>query len=403
MSDNEEKKLRVPYALACYGNEEIAAVNEVLNSHVTSNGKYTKNFEERVASLFGKKYGVMVNSGSSANLLALEVLNLPKGSEVVTPILTFSTTISPLIQKGLVPSFIDVEIESYQADLGQLKDAVNKKTKCLMIPHLIGNVADLQVIRKIADDNHLRFIEDSCDTLGAKFDGKPTGAYSDISTSSFYGSHIITAGGGGGIICINDSEWHKRCRILSAWGRSSAANESEDIEVRFKAEASGIQYDSKFIFDEVGYNFLPLEISAAFGFEQLNKLESFTQLRGRNFSELIRFFSEYREFFILPKQLEKCETNWLAFPLTIKPDAPFSRIDLVKFLEKNNIQTRLILTGNLLRQPGFKNISHNSFKKEFPNADYVMKNSFLIGCHQGLSNKHIAHMENTFTSFLNKF
>jgi CDP-6-deoxy-D-xylo-4-hexulose-3-dehydrase len=403
MADNEEKKLRVPYALAFYGDEEIATVNKVLNSHKTMQGEYTKKFEEKISSLFGKKYSVMVNSGSSANLLAFEILNLPKGSEVVTPILTFSTTIAPLVQKNLIPSFIDVEIGSYQADLGQLKDAVNEKTKCLMIPNLIGNIPDLSFIKKIASDNNLKFVEDSCDTLGSKFEGKPTGEYSDISTSSFYGSHIITAGGGGGVICVNDPDWYRRCRVLAAWGRSSAVDEAEDMEKRFKAEIDGIQYDSKFIFEEVGYNFLPLEMGSAFGLEQLKKLDKFIETRKKNFSELMKFFSKYKEFFILPEQLEKSDANWLAFPLTIQSNAPFSRVDIVKFLENNNIQTRSVFTGNLLRQPGFKNITYKSFKKEFPNADYIMKNSFIVGCHQGLSDEHITYMKNIFSSFLDKF
>lgn len=400
---SEKNKIKVPYALAVYDAKEIAAVNRVLESHRTMIREHTKEFEEKVASLFGKKYGIMVNSGSSANLLAFEVLDLPKGSEVVTPVLTFSTTVSPIIQKNLVPTFVDVEMGSYMADLSQMKDAVTKKTKCLMIPSLIGNIPDLSFIRKVAEENNLLFIEDSCDTLGAKFNRKPTGVYSDISTTSFYGSHVITAAGGGGMICVNDSNWDKRSRMLRGWGRSSAVDETEDTNKRFSARVEDVQYDSKFIFEEVGYNFLPLEISSAFGLEQLKKLPIFSRIRQQNFAELEKYFSQYEEFFILPKQLKETETNWLAFPLTIKSDAPFSRFDISAYLEENGIQTRPIFTGNLLRQPGFKKISYKSFRKDFPNADYIMRNSFIIGCNHGLAKEHIEYIKNNFSVFLNKF
>jgi len=398
-----KKGIRVPYALAVYDDREISAVNRVLESHKTMLGDCTKEFEKKIAGLFGKEYGVMVNSGSSANLLAFELLNLPKGSEVVTPILTFATTVAPIIQKGLVPSFVDVEIGTYIPDAKEIRDSVTKKTKCLMIPSLIGNVPDLAAIQKIASDNGLYFVEDSCDTLGSKFDGKPTGEYSHISTTSFYGSHVITTAGGGGMICFNDANWLKRCRMLSSWGRTSAIDETEDIQKRFSVEVDGIKYDSKFLFEEIGYNFMPLEIAAAFGLEQLNKLSSFIKKRHYNFAQLEEFFTKYKEFFILPQHLENVENNWLTFPLTIKHDAPFSRIELMTHLETNNIQTRPIFTGNLLRQPCFKNINHNSFRKNFPNADFIMKNSFLIGCHQGLEQEQIEYMKNIFSEFLNRF
>ncbi len=395
--------MRVPYALAVHGEEEERAVLEVLRNHRTIMGEKTKEFETKIATLFGKRYGTMVNSGSSANLLAFELLKLPQGSEVITPILTFSTTLAPIVQKNLTPVFVDVELGSYLIDPKQINDVVNKTTKALMIPSLLGNIPDLSLIEKIAEENDLWFVEDSCDTLGGTFAGKPTGKYSDISTTSFYGSHIITAAGGGGMICLNDDEWYRRCRILRGWGRSSAVDESEDINKRFGIKLEGIQYDSKFVFEEVGYNLLPLEISAAFGLEQLKKLETFAKTRQENFAELEKFFAQYEKFFILPKQLGTVEPNWIAFPLCIKPDAPLSRLEIVTYLEKNNIQTRPIFTGNVLRQPAFKNIEHRSFRKDFPNADHIMRNGFLVGCNHGLGKQHMEYMENVFSDFLSKF
>ena len=403
MAQNTKNKLRVPYALAVHGDEEEKAVLDVIRSRKTIMGEKTKEFENKVASQFGKKHGIMVNSGSSANLLAFELLNLPKDSEIITPVLTFSTTVAPVVQKGLTPVFVDVELGKYLIDLKQVKDAVTKKTKCLAIPSLLGNIPDLTAVNKIAKDNNLFYIEDSCDTIGATFNGEPTGKHSDISTTSFYGSHIITAGGGGGMICVNNDDWNKRCRVLRGWGRSSAIDESEDVNKRFGVELDGIQYDSKFIFNEVGYNFLPTEIGAAFGIEQLKKLPAFTKIRQGNFSELEKFFSQYSKYFILPKQLENVKTNWLAFPLTITSDAPFSRLDIVKYLEENNIQTRPVFTGNILRQPGFKKVNYRTFSQDYPNADYIMKNGFLVGCNQGLNKEHIDYMKSIFSNFLDRF
>lgn len=405
MSKNMNKKSdigRVPYGLAVHDEEEEKAVLEVIRNHETIKGARVKKFEKKVASLFGKKFGVMVNSGSSANLLAFELLNLPKNSEVITPILTFATTLTPIIQKQLIPTFVDVEPGTYLINVNNIEKLINKNTKALMIPSLLGNIPDLKQIRKLADKHNLIFIEDSCDTLGATFQNVPTGNFSDISTTSFYGSHIITAAGEGGMICLNNNEWEKRGRILRGWGRSSAVTESENIDERYSSKLDGIPYDSKFIFEEIGYNFLPTEISAAFGLAQLKKLDRFKKIRNENFKKLEDFFSRL-DYFILPKRHKSAENAWLAFPLTIAPNSPFSRLEIIKHLEKNQIQTRPIFTGNVLHQPAFKNITHKNLETDFPNANYIMENSFLIGCNQGLTLAHIEKITETFKSFLSKY
>lgn len=393
---------RVPYGLAVHDHDEEQAVLEVLQNHATIMGDKVKEFESKIAALFGKKFGIMVNSGSSANLLAFELINLPKDSEVITPILTFSTTLAPILQKKLVPVFVDVEPDTYLINIDDIEKLINKNTKALMIPSLLGNIPNLKQIKKLADKHNLIFIEDSCDTLGATFDDMPTGIYSDISTTSFYGSHIITAAGEGGMICVNNRDMEKRARILRGWGRTSAINESEDIDERYSYDLDDIPYDSKFIFEEIGYNFLPSEISAAFGLVQLNKLNKFKKIRNENFNQLKEFFSSF-DYFVLPKQLPFIKTSWLAFPLTIQSSAPFTRLEIVKHLEKNQIQTRPIFTGNVLRQPAFKNIDHKNLENKFPNADYIMKNSFLIGCNQGLTFAHIEKIKHIFKEFLKKF
>ncbi|KKU82127.1 MAG: NDP-hexose 3,4-dehydratase, partial [Parcubacteria group bacterium GW2011_GWA2_47_8] len=240
---------KVTYAQAVHDDEEKQAVIDVLDSHETILGHRTKKFEDQVAKLFGKRYGIMVNSGSSANFLAVHILSLPAGSEVITPILTFATTVAPLVQHNLIPVFVDAELGTYQINIDQIERSITKKTRLLMIPSLLGNIPDLQKLRAMADRYNLIYIEDSCDTIGATFNSTPTGHYSDVSTSSFYGSHIITAGGGGGILCVNDTQHDRQARILRGWGRSSAVTESDSIDDRFDDTALGIPYDNKYIFE----------------------------------------------------------------------------------------------------------------------------------------------------------
>lgn len=404
MPKSNDNNLRVPYALSVHGDEEKKRVNALLDEHRTNTGKETYEFEERSAKYFGKKYAVMVNSGSSANLLAFELLNLPKGSEIITPLLTFSTTVSPLLKKNLIPVFADVEQGSYVINVNQVEELITKKTKALMIPLLLGNVPDMEKLRKIARKHKLFFVEDSCDTYGAKFAGKPTGAYTDITTTSFFGSHIITAAGNGGMILVNSPRWHRRAKILRGWGRNSSVfSESEEVSKRFKTKIGNIPYDAKFVFSEIGYNFLASEITAAFANAQLDKLSRFKEIRIHNFSYLYNFFSNFKNFFILPEQLRNVETQWLAFPLTIKKNAPFSRLEIVTFLEENNIQTRPVFTGNILKQPGFRNIPHRISNDKCPVTNGIMERGFIVGCHHGMNDKHLKKLERVFSSFLKNY
>lgn len=403
MEDQDKKNLRVPYGLSVHGQEEIDAVVKVLEGN-TALGEKTKEFEAKIATMFGKKYGVMVNSGSSANLLAFELLNLPVGAEVITPILTFATTVAPMIQKGLVPVFVDVEQDTYLINIDEVEKAITGKTGALMIPSLLGNIPNLERLSALADKHHLWLIEDSCDTLGGQYAGRPTGTYSHITTTSFYGSHIINGAGGGGMICVNDPKWADRLIVLRGWGRQSSlfgeTMDSELLENRFKEELSGIPYDNKFIFSEIGYNFLPLELSAAFALEQLKKFPKFAQARQANFTELYEFFEGFDQFFILPTQTPNTNTVWLALPLIIKDTAPFSRLELITFLEENNIQTRPVFTGNILKQPGFKTIPHRLAQDSFPCTERIMRQAFVVASHQGLSSEQLNYLKAKFIQFL---
>ena len=241
-----DQKIRIPYALSVYDQKEISAVSDVLKNHKSILGKNTLNFEAKVSKLFQKKYGIMVNSGSSANLITVELLNLPKGSEVITPALTFSTTVAPILQKGLKPVFIDVELGTYVINPSLVDTFLTKNTKAFIVPSLIGSVPNLPLLHNIAKKENIKLVEDSCDTIGATINGRSTGAYSDISTTSFYGSHIITAAGGGGMVCVNDEQLNKRARVLRGWGRSSAINETENIKDRYNMRIDNFPYDSKF-------------------------------------------------------------------------------------------------------------------------------------------------------------
>lgn len=390
--------IRVFYSFALFGKEEQEAVTSVLKNHMIVGGDKTKDFENRIAMLFGKNYGVLLNSGSSANLIALELLKLPSGSEIITPALSFGTTLSPIYHKGLIPAFVDVEEGTHQIDITAVEAMISPKTRAIMAPSLIGNIPDYPALRKIADKHNLWLIEDSCDTLGATINGRPTGSYTDISTTSFYASHIITAGGMGGMICIDGSSWQKRAKVLAGWGRSSARNETEDLS-RFDVQVDGIPYDAKFLFEELGYNFQLSEINAAFGLAQLEKLDLHAKLRKKHFATFLEFFTKYQDYFILPKQNPQADTAWLAFPLVVRTSAPFKRKELVIYLEQNNIQTRPIFTGNALRQPAFRELPARTSLNNYPIADQVMEGSFMIGCHQGLTPEQINYVKKTFDTF----
>lgn len=391
--------LHVPYGKTVHGEEEIAAVVSVLRSS-TQMGKHVRAMEEKIAQLFSKKFGVMLNSGSSANYLAIELLDLPEAAEVITPILTFSTTVAPLVKNKLIPVFIDIESNTFNIDVNQIEHMLSSKTKALMIPNLLGNLPSWEKIQELADKYDLLVIEDSCDALGATINGTPSGYYSDISTTSFYGSHIINCAGNGGMLCVNSTKFARRARLLRSWGRSSSLFlDSETIENRFHTTIDGIEYDAKFIFETIGYNLEPSEMGAAFGLVQLDKLNNNIKRREDVFKAHMNFFSRYEEWFILPKQLSDSKTAWLAFPLIVRDNAPFKRKHLQVFLEQRNIQTRTVFTGNILRQPGFSQIEHRASITGYPHADQVMRGGILIACHHGVTVEMMAHIYTTFEEF----
>lgn len=393
--------MKVNYGQNVYDQKEINAVVKTLKKG-TQMGSAVREFEKKLSKIFQKKHTLLVNSGSSALLLAFQCLDFKKNSNFITPVLTFGTTVASMIQANFIPNFVDVDKRTLCIDEKQIEKQINKNTVGFCIPNLIGNLPNWLIIKKIAKKYKLIIIEDSADTLGAKYNKSSTGKYSDISITSFYGSHIISCAGNGGAISLNDKKLYEKCKLLRSWGRSSSLfRDSEKIENRFNIKLDNIDYDKKFVFEVPGYNFEPSEIGAAFGLIQMNKLKKNFSIREINFNKHLNFIKKLPDYFLQPKVYKQANTAWLAFPLIIKENKFFKRKDLMIFLEKNGIQTRVIFTGNILRQPGFKKIKCIKVKK-YENADYLMKNGVLIGCHHGLNNVKINYIQNKIKVFIKK-
>lgn len=399
-----DKYEQISYAKTVYGQEEIDAVVKCLTES-TQMGNYSRKFEAKIAHLFDKKHCLYVNSGSSALFIGVEAFNFPAGSEVITPSLTFSTSVGCLVKNNLIPVFTDVEPLTYCIDCSQIESLVNDKTVAILAPNLMGNLCNWPEIRKIADRYNLVVIEDSADTLGATIDGKSSGAYSDMSITSFYGSHIINCAGNGGALAINDDKVMERAKLLRSWGRSSSLfdEKSESIENRFNVNLDGIDYDAKFVFETVGYNLEGNEVGASFGIAQLQKLDENIKTRQTNFKRQCDFFKKHEKYFLNPEETYGCNTAWLAFPILIKDDAPFDRREFQIYLEERNIQTRVVFTGNITRQPMCSNIKKVVADEGYPNADAIMERGVLLPLHHGLNESMFSRLHSTIDEFISKF
>lgn len=395
--------MKISYGKNVYDHQEINAVVSQLKK-TTQMGKSVSRFEDQISKKFSKKYGLMVNSGSSAITLALKVLSLKPRDEVIVPCLNFGTAISSLINLNLLPIFVDIEIETLQIKIDEIEKKITNKTKAIMVPNLIGNIPNWKKIKKIAKKYKLKVIEDSADTLGAKIGKNSTGLYSDISITSFYGSHVISCAGNGGMLLTNERKYYEKAKVLRSWGRlSTLVKDSENINKRLAIKLKGVNYDKKFVFSESGYNFEPSEIGAAFGLVQLKKFKKFSGLRNFNFDYHKKKIEKLKDFFITPKILKGISTNFLAFPLIIKDLKILDRKKLQIFLENNHIQTRPIFSGNILRHPAFYHLVSKRNKIEnFPNSDFIMKHGLLIGCHQGLKKNNLNFIHKKLSLFLLK-
>ncbi len=385
--------MRVFYAEANYGDDEIEAVLKVLKEDrlAIMDGKQVHELEAKVAGLFRKKYGLMTNSGSSANLLGIKGLRLPKDTKVITPALTFSTTVAPLVQSDLVPLFVDVEIDTLQIDTSILENIPLDNVSAICVPNLIGNVANWEEIYGFARANNLKIIEDSADTIGYRYESD-LNDWSDVSTTSFYASHVVTGSGFGGMTAFKDEEDYIYAKSLRGWGRrSSQYGETEDYNRRFECKISGYDYDDKYVFDDLGYNFMPSEISAAFALVQLRDLENNLQGRANNFKTLSDSFSKSENFSMF-HTYENVFTGWLAFPMLLTNKLKGKRKEFQIYLEKEGIQTRTIFTGNILKQPVAEKFiwdSHGSFEI----SDEIMQNGIMLGCHNQMDDEKMAYMQ----------
>ena len=392
MSEQIKEKMRVYYAEANYGSDEIEAAFKVLENGrlALMAGKNTKELEEKTAVLFRKKYGLMTNSGSSANLLAMKSLGLKKSSKVITPALTFSTTVAPIVQSDLVPLFVDVEIDTLQINTKALKMVDLENVSAICVPNLIGNIANWEELHTFAKENELKLIEDSADTIGYNYQTELLD-WSDITTTSFYASHVVTGAGFGGMVTFKEKKYFEAAQSLRGWGRrSSKYGESEDYHRRFDCKIDGFDYDDKYVFDDLGYNFLPSEISAAFALVQLNNLEKNIQSRQENFQFLESQISSSINFKTF-KSYKNVSTGWLAFPMLLTNKLKGKRKQFQIFLEKSGIQTRTIFTGNILRQPVSKKFEWDSCG-DFNVADEIMENGVLLGCHNRMNDKKMNFM-----------
>ncbi len=370
-----------PFKHESFGDEEIKAVEKSLkDGWLGGFGPYSVEFENKISTYFGKKYGLFVNSGSSACLLSLASLDLNPGSEIITPALTFSTTLAPILQLGYKPKFIDSDLRAYVPSVDSIINAVTEKTKVIMVPNLIGNKPDWSLLKqelKKIGRNDIITIEDSADTITNTPD-------SDISTTSFYASHIITAGGMGGMVMFNKEKYLKRALMFRDWGR--IGDNSEDIHKRFSYDVDGIPYDYKFLYGVLGYNMKCNEMSAAFGLVQFERFEDYRHVRRKNIERYMERLANNKNI-LLPD--DSIKPNWLAIPLQTE-----DRLALLTFLEEKNIQTRVTFAGNVTRHPAYRD-----YLEPFKNADLVMENGFLLGAHHGMSTDDVDYVCDQINSF----
>ena len=397
---------RIDYAGSVHDEREIEAVLAVLRGGPTALriGRNVRAMEQRVAELFGKRRGVMCNSGSSALYLAVELLELEPGDEVVTAAVTFSTDVAPILRAGAVPAFVDVTPDTFQIDVDAIEEMIGPRTRAVLAPDLIGNAPDWDRIRAIADRQGLWVVEDSCDALGLTLRGTPTGTRADISLTSFALSHIITAAGTGGMLCVDDDRLADRALLLRRWGRRSEVQlfgSRKGAGDRFFSTIDGdLEYDNLFIFDELGWNFEPSELAAAFGLVQLDKLGDNLARRRRNFELTSAVVARWPTLFTLPRLTDGVDTGWHMFPVLINGDAGIRRADLQQWMEARGVDTRMVWTGNAARQPVFRSAPHRRPPGGLPNADRVMEWGLVLPNHHGMDDDDCNYLGECLEAFV---
>jgi CDP-6-deoxy-D-xylo-4-hexulose-3-dehydrase len=406
---------KIHYAGRVYNARELVnMVDAVLDFWLTL-GRFGSEFATRLAEFLGVEHALLVNSGSSANLLAIETLLsremggrcLQPGDEVIVPAVSFPTTVAPLVRGGLVPVFVDCELGTYNLNLDAVEAAVTDRTRMVVFAHTLGNPVNMTRLMDIARHHGLFVIEDVCDALGSRWGGELVGTFGDLATLSFYPAHHITLGEGGAVV-TDSSKLVKIARSIRDWGRACWCTPQDTgsdgaCGHRFDHKVPGlaVTYDHKYLYSNIGYNLKPTDIQAALGVAQLEKLPGFIAARKRNFHRLFDGLRAYEEYLILPSWDPRADVSWFAFPVTVRDEAPFNRRELLQWLEAAQIETRLLFAGNIIRQPAYRDITHRAVG-ELPNADLVMRGAFFVGVYPGLDDQRIDYMLETFAAFFSR-
>jgi CDP-4-dehydro-6-deoxyglucose reductase, E1 len=403
-------KSRVNYAGRVFGDQELVNAVEASLDFWLTEGRYSEEFSEKISEFLGLENVLLTNSGSSANLLAFSALTseklgnsrLKRGDEVISVAAGFPATVTPIIQNGLIPVFVDVKIPTYNIDIDMMRNAITPKTRCIFIAHTLGNTFDISAVLKFAKENDLWLIEDNCDAFGSTYKGEKTGTFGHLSTISFYPAHHITTGEGGAV-CTNDLQLANIVRGFRDWGRDCycAGGENNTCGKRFSQQFGNLPFgfDHKYVYSEIGYNLKMTDIQAAIGAAQIDKLPEFCERRRENFREWSRIFSKYPEYFILPEATELSDPAWFAFIVTLKKNISFSRDEITLSFNNNLIETRNLFAGNITKQPGFMNQNWR-IADNLNNTDIIMNNTFFLGTYPGLTKEMFKYAEEVLETFI---
>jgi CDP-6-deoxy-D-xylo-4-hexulose-3-dehydrase len=401
---------RVNYAGRIFDHHELVNAVEASLDFWLTEGRFSEEFSEKIAEFLGVEHVLLTNSGSSANLLAFSALTseklgekrLKSGDEVISVAAGFPATVTPILQYGLIPVFIDVDIPTYNIDIEMLSKAITPKTRCIFLAHTLGNPFNLDALMQLATEHNLWVIEDNCDAFGSEYKGLKTGTFGHISTLSFYPAHHITTGEGGAI-CTNDPQLAQIVRAFRDWGRDCycAGGENNTCGKRFSQQFGGLPmgFDHKYVYSEVGFNLKMTDIQAAIGAAQIDKLPEFCNRRKENFREWTRIFSKYPDYFILPEATENSDPSWFAYIVTLKEGTLFTRDEITQYLNTNLIETRNLFAGNITKQPGFMNQPWR-IADHLNNTDNIMCNTFFLGTYPGLTREMFDYSENVLAEFI---
>ncbi|MCK6615668.1 MAG: lipopolysaccharide biosynthesis protein RfbH [Ignavibacteriaceae bacterium] len=404
---------RVNYAGRVFDERELVNLVDSSLDFWLTEGRFSEEFASKIADFLGVADVILTNSGSSANLLAFSALTSEKlvdkrlkpGDEVISVSAGFPATVTPIIQYGLIPVFVDVDIPTYNIDVEMMKKAVSPKTRCIFLAHTLGNPFNLDEVMKLAKEHDLWIIEDNCDAFGSKYQGKYTGTFGHISTISFYPAHHITTGEGGAV-CTNDEQLAKIIKSFRDWGRDCycAGGENNTCGKRFSQSFGRLPYgyDHKYVYSEIGYNLKMTDMQAAIGAAQVDKLPEFCEKRKQNYGIYNQIFGKYPDFFILPKATAGSDPAWFSYIVTLREKLPFTRDEFTRFLNEKLIETRNLFAGNMIRQPAFIGKEYR-LADHLRNSDYIMNNTFFIGTFPGNTEERLNYIDTTVAEFMQKF